>query len=185
MGTPPPLFWVPGPSQKPFRESLRIFPNWSKFMYKIVFLRLFPQPARTRKWRCFKMHFLPRGEPFQNCNRIDHAHPLWFTMDIWRMTFRLENRGKLTKGGIHMAEWLERRTLNQRVVGSKPGEGTARYLWAGYLNSTARGSQNKLNCLRHVPLPSVKKCTCQKFLKDQPLDLFIADNDIEAWAFFY
>jgi hypothetical protein len=32
-----------------------------------------------------------------------------------------------------MAEWLGRRTLNQRVVGSNPGEGTARYLWAGYL----------------------------------------------------
>jgi hypothetical protein len=71
-----------------------------------------------------------------------------------------------------VAEWLGRRTLNQRVVGSNPGEGTARYLWAGYLKdvglstkgswvripakarrgiceqdtlkSTARGSQNKL-----------------------------------------
>jgi hypothetical protein len=27
-----------------------------------------------------------------------------------------------------VAEWLGRRTLNQRVVGSNPGEGTARYL---------------------------------------------------------
>jgi hypothetical protein len=27
-----------------------------------------------------------------------------------------------------VAEWLGRRTLNQRVVGSIPGEGTARYL---------------------------------------------------------
>jgi hypothetical protein len=27
----------------------------------------------------------PEDEPFQNCNRIGHAHPLWFTiMDIWR-----------------------------------------------------------------------------------------------------
>jgi hypothetical protein len=43
-------------------------------------------------------------------------------------------------------------------VGSNPGEGTAWYLWAGYLKkSTARGSQNKQNCLRHVPLTSVKK----------------------------
>jgi hypothetical protein len=50
-----------------------------------------------------------------------------------------------------VAEWLGRRTLNQRVVSSNPGEGTARYLWA------ARGSQNKQNCLRHVPLTSVKK----------------------------
>jgi hypothetical protein len=23
-----------------------------------------------------------RDEPFQNCNRISHAHPLWLTMDI-------------------------------------------------------------------------------------------------------
>jgi hypothetical protein len=56
-----------------------------------------------------------------------------------------------------VAEWLGRRTLNQRVVGANPGEGTAWYLWAGYLNSTARGSQNKQNCLRHIPLTSVKK----------------------------
>jgi hypothetical protein len=27
-----------------------------------------------------------------------------------------------------VAEWLGRPTLNQRVVGSNPGEGTARYL---------------------------------------------------------
>jgi hypothetical protein len=27
-----------------------------------------------------------------------------------------------------VAEWLGRRTLNQRVVGSNPGEGTAWYL---------------------------------------------------------
>jgi hypothetical protein len=34
-----------------------------------------------------------------------------------------------------VAEWLGRRTLNQRVVDSNPGEGTARYLWAGYLKT--------------------------------------------------
>jgi hypothetical protein len=32
-----------------------------------------------------------------------------------------------------VAERLECQTLNQRVVGSNPGEGTAWYLWAGYL----------------------------------------------------
>jgi hypothetical protein len=52
-----------------------------------------------------------------------------------------------------VAEWLERRTLNQRVVGSNSGEGTEQ----DTLKSTARGSQNKQNCLRHVPLTSVKK----------------------------
>jgi hypothetical protein len=35
------------------------------------------------------------------------------------------------------------RTLNQRVVGR--GEGTAWYLWAGYLKSTARGSHISRN----------------------------------------
>jgi hypothetical protein len=48
-----------------------------------------------------------------------------------------------------VAEWLGCRTRNQRVVGSNSGEGTAWYLWAGYLTSTARGSHNKQNCLRH------------------------------------
>jgi hypothetical protein len=58
-----------------------------------------------------------------------------------------------------VAEWLGRRTLNQRVVGSIPGEGTARYRICEQdtLKSTARGSQNKQNCLRHIPLTSVKK----------------------------
>jgi hypothetical protein len=40
-------------------------------------------------------------------------------------------------GGV--AEWLGRRTLNQRVVGSNPGEGTARYLLAGYLKIHSSG----------------------------------------------
>jgi hypothetical protein len=55
---------------------------------------------------------------------------------------------------------LGHRTLNQRVVGSNPGEGTAWYLCdceQDTLKSTARGSQNKQICLRHVPLTSVKK----------------------------
>jgi hypothetical protein len=42
-----------------------------------------------------------------------------------------------------MAEWLGRRTLNQKDVGSNPGEGTARL-------RVARIS------LRHVPLTLVK-----------------------------
>jgi hypothetical protein len=46
-----------------------------------------------------------------------------------------------------VAEWLGCRTLNQWVVGSNPGEGTAWYLWAGYLKSTARGSHNKQKLL--------------------------------------
>jgi hypothetical protein len=47
-----------------------------------------------------------------------------------------------------VAEWLGCRTLNQRVMGSNLGEGTAWYLWAGYLKSTARVS-HKQNFLRH------------------------------------
>jgi hypothetical protein len=38
-----------------------------------------------------------------------------------------------------VAEWLGRRTLNQRVVGWNSGEGTARYLWAGYLKIHSSG----------------------------------------------
>jgi hypothetical protein len=46
-----------------------------------------------------------------------------------------------------VAEWLGPRTLNQRVVGSNPGEGTARYLWAGYLKSTARVARiSRITC---------------------------------------
>jgi hypothetical protein len=37
-----------------------------------------------------------------------------------------------------MAEWLGCQTLNQRVLGSNLSEGTAWYLWAGYLKSTAQ-----------------------------------------------
>jgi hypothetical protein len=38
-----------------------------------------------------------------------------------------------------VAEWLGCPTLNQRVVGSNPGEGTAWYLWAGYLKIHSSG----------------------------------------------
>jgi hypothetical protein len=38
-----------------------------------------------------------------------------------------------------VVERLGRRTLNQRVVGSNPGEGTARYLWARYLKIHSSG----------------------------------------------
>jgi hypothetical protein len=52
------------------------------------------------------------------------------------------------------------RTLNQRVMGSNPGD-TAKarrcICEQDTLKSTARGSQNKQNCLRYVPLTSVKK----------------------------
>jgi hypothetical protein len=54
-----------------------------------------------------------------------------------------------------VAEWLGRRTLNQRVVGSKARRGICEQ---DTLKSTARRIQNKQNCLRHVPLmTSVKK----------------------------
>jgi hypothetical protein len=33
----------------------------------------------------------------------------------------------------------KRRTLNQKVVGSNPGDGTAWYLWAGYLKIHSSG----------------------------------------------
>jgi hypothetical protein len=48
-----------------------------------------------------------------------------------------------------VAEWLGRRTLNQRVVGSNPGEGTACIFEQDTLKSTARCSHNKQTCLRH------------------------------------
>jgi hypothetical protein len=53
----------------------------------------------------------PWDEPFQNCNRICHAHPLWFTMGFWRMTLRLANRQDLTQVWIHMPKCHERSTV--------------------------------------------------------------------------
>jgi hypothetical protein len=45
-----------------------------------------------------------------------------------------------------VAEWLGRRTLNQRVIGWKARRGIFEQ---DTLKSTARGSHNKQNCLRH------------------------------------
>jgi hypothetical protein len=83
-------------------------------MYKIVFLHtLLTKNGELESDTVLKCIFCilcqlrhtsekPRDDPFQNWNRICHAHPLWFTMDIWRMTFHLENRRNLTQVGKHM-----------------------------------------------------------------------------------
>jgi hypothetical protein len=56
----------------------------------------------------------------------------------------------MKKSGSVVGELVGRRNLNQRVVGSNPGEGTARYREQDTLKSTAQDSQNKQNCFRHV-----------------------------------
>jgi hypothetical protein len=55
-----------------------------------------------------------------------------------------------------VAEWLGRRTLSQRVVVRIPAKARRGICEQDTLKSTARRSQNKQNCLRHVSLTSVK-----------------------------
>jgi hypothetical protein len=83
------------------------------------------QPATTRNWHCIKMHFLHSlsirkapGWAFQNCNRIGYDHPLWFNMDIWRMTFHLENRRNVTQVGIHMPKKSSKINVDLFIAGT-------------------------------------------------------------------
>jgi hypothetical protein len=56
----------------------------------------------------------------------------WSGINPWALPLTLE----LWSG---VAEWLGCRTLNETVVRSIPGEGTAWYLWAGYLKIHSSG----------------------------------------------
>jgi hypothetical protein len=56
-----------------------------------------------------------------------------------------------------VAEWLGRRTLNQKVVGSNPGEGMAWYLCAGYLKIHSSGVAIISRIACGTPITSVKK----------------------------
>jgi hypothetical protein len=56
--------------------------------------------------------------------------PWLWTQAWWRQQFDMWSV---------VAEWLGCRTLNLRVMGSNPGEGTAWYLWAGYLKIHSSG----------------------------------------------
>jgi hypothetical protein len=65
--------------------------------------KYFPQPARTRKWHCFKKHFLSTEAHVRKALgwAFSELHLVWpfsSTVDIWRMTFLLENRRNLNPG---------------------------------------------------------------------------------------
>jgi hypothetical protein len=77
------------------------------------------------------MNYTPSYTPLSNgniCAGVVGSVPIVSIPDFLVVAHFLCNIKQVLNLWRVVAEWLERRTLNQRVVGSNPGEGTAWYL---------------------------------------------------------